>query len=74
MKFRYRIMNKHGQVLCHVDNAQQAGDVIINTGNCENFYSEDLKGPTAFPFTTWKQEYSNFVGTQHRTTSEFLKG
>ena len=67
MKNRYRIQNRSGQVLSHVDTAQQAADVVCNLGAdlCEQYYSEDLRPGCTFPFTTYSACNHGFVGVQH---------
>lgn len=66
---RYRIMNAKGQVLCHKDTAQQAGDVVCNLGRelCSTQYIEDLRADTAFPFTVYRWDGWAFAGSMHGT-------
>lgn len=70
MKNRYRIQNKHGQVLCYQDTAQLAGDVVCNLGRvlCRTHMIVDTKNGVAFPYTTIKPDTTGlgFVGTPHK--------
>lgn len=77
MKFRYRIQNKSGVILSHVDTMQQAANVITGLGVelCRTHTAVDLAQPCAYPYTTFKPNANGFgfVGTQHSSYDNALK-
>lgn len=73
---RYTAHTLDGSLVFEALTAQAIGDAVMAYGK-ENrrpyiAYTFDSHKP-AFPYTTWQDEYGNYVGTQHRTFDDVVK-
>lgn len=73
---RYTAHTIDGSLLFMADCAQVIGDMVAD--HCKNnrtphvAYTYDNKPGGAFPYTTWREDWGHFIGTQHRTFDDVV--
>lgn len=73
---RYTAHAIDGTLLFTAETAQTIGDMVLDHGKNKRTphvaYTFDNRPDHAFPYTTWRDDWGHYIGSQHRTFEDVV--